>query len=329
MVPRRIGLLMYADMQALDLVGPMDAFAAAQLTRAGRSVTKCYEVVTIGLDSRAVRAESGLVLKPQYTVKSAPHCDTLIIPGGRAMREAKTSERVAAWLIRQDRDTRRIAAVCTGVFGLAASGLADGRRVTTHWQYAQELVARFPKLKVDASALFLRDGRIYTSAGITAGIDLTLALIEEDHGPSIALSVARELVVYLRREGGQSQFSEPLRFQSKNVDRIADVAGWIGTNLQQDLSVQALAERARLCPRQFTRRFKQITGSTPAEFVEKTRLDEARRRLTAHQAPLGQVALSVGYRSDDVFSKAFERRFGVAPGAFKRRFKMTARFDQQ
>src|SRR5579864_7331031 len=230
------------------------------------------------------------------------------------MREPKTASKVAAWVGSQSRLTRRVAAVCTGVFGLAETGLLNGRRVTTHWRYAQDLAQRYPALIVDAGAIFLKDGPFYTSAGITAGIDLTLALIEEDYGMDVALTVARELVVYLKRSGGQEQYSEPLRFQTESVSRFSELTTWIQTHLHDDLSVEALAARACLCPRHFSRRFKIEVGASPADFIERLRLDEARRRLSNGDNSVENVGLSVGFKSADAFRRAFERRLGVKIG---------------
>jgi len=317
--PKRIGFLVYPAMQALDLAGPMDAFAAAAIDADGAAVA-CYELATIGLDANIAAAESGLRIKPQFTLGNAPPLDTLVIPGGAGMRDPKTAAVVGAWVKPRLRQLRRVAAVCTGAYGLAAAGLLDGRRVTTHWQHAQDLARRFPAVRVDAGPLFVKDGAFYTSAGITAGIDLSLALIEEDFGPSVALAVARELVVFLKRPGGQAQYSEPLQFQTQAADRMADVASWIVANLQKDLSVEALAARARLCPRQFTRRFKQAFGATPAAFVASMRIEEARRRLAEGRGSVQRVARSVGFRSDEVLRRTFERRLGVTPTAYRARF---------
>jgi len=317
---KRVGFLVYQRMQALDLAGPMDAFSAATMEDAEGCTQRCYDAVTIGVGAGVVAAESGLRIKPQFTLRAAPRLDTLVIPGGAGMRDAKTAAKVGAWIKGRAHQLRRIAAVCTGVYGLAATGLLDGRRVTTHWQYARDLAQRFPLLKVDADPLFVRDGAFYTSAGITAGIDLSLALIEEDYGPSVALCVARELVVYLKRPGGQAQYSEPLQFQTQSTDRMGDIASWIVANLHKPLSVEAMAGRARLCPRQFTRRFKQAFGTTPAAFIESARIEEARRRLAGYHGTIERVASSVGFRSDDVFRRTFERRLGITPSAYRSRF---------
>jgi transcriptional regulator GlxA family with amidase domain len=307
----------------------MDAFAAAVIEDDDGHAGRCYEPVTIGLDAKVVAAESGLRIKPQFTLRNAPRLDTLVIPGGAGMRDVKTAATVAAWIKKRSRQLRRVAAVCTGVYGLAASGLLDGRRVATHWRFARDLAQRFPGLNVDARPLFVKDGAFYTSAGITAGIDLSLALIEEDCGPSVALSVARELVVYLKRPGGQAQYSEPLQFQSQSADRMADIAGWIVANLHRRLSVELLAARARLCPRQFTRRFKHAFGTTPAAFIESARIDEARRRLAGYHSTVDRVASSVGFRSDEVFRRTFERRLGITPSAYRTRFGASLHGDAQ
>jgi transcriptional regulator GlxA family with amidase domain len=203
---------------------------------------------------------------------------------------------------------------------LAPTGLLNGRRVTTHWLFCRDLAARFPKIKVDADALYIRQGKFYTAAGVTAGIDLSLALIEEDFGPQVALAVARELVVYLKRPGGQEQYSEPLKFQAQASSRFADLAPWIVAHLEDDLSVERLAEKVSLCPRQFSRRFKDEFRNSPAAFVQRLRLDEARKRLSAAESNVEGVARSVGFQDPDSFRRAFVKRFGVAPSTFRGRF---------
>ena len=319
MTARQIGLLIYSGMQALDVAGPMDAFDAVRVGE-GADARPGYEVFTLSLDQAMVECESGLRIVAAHTPETAPPIDTLVIPGGAGIRDPEVGGRHGAWIGANLHRFRRVAAVCTGVFALAESGALDGRRVTTHWQYARPLAARFPKLRVDADAIFLKDGPFYTSAGITAGIDLALALIEEDYGPSAALAAARTLVVYVRRPGGQAQFSEPLRLQALTTDRLADVASHVATNLHGDLGTEALAERAHLSVRQFARRFKQAFGQAPAAFVEAARLDEARRLLIADPLTVEQVAAAVGFASAHAFRRAFQRRFGVAPQAYRAGF---------
>jgi len=323
MRPRRVGFVGFDGVTALDLVGPLEAFATARPPE-GENPPPSYEPLVVGLTARPFTADSGLVLKPNRTFANAPRFDTLIIPGGPGLRRPAVTAAVSAWIASRAHRVRRLASVCTGIYGLAPTGLLDGRRVTTHWRFAHDVAQRFPALRVEAAPLFLKDGRFYTSAGITAGIDLALALIEEDWGPAVSLSVARELVVYLKRPGDQEQFSEPLRFQLRSEDRFADLAAWIATHLDRDLSVETLAERVHLSARQFRRRCKQAFGTTPAALVEELRLAEASRRLTARAADVKGVAAAVGFNSGDVFRRAFERRFSLPPSTYRSRFGATA-----
>jgi len=321
MNPKHIGFIGYDGMQALDLVGPLEAFKAAVTEEDENGKQQnCYETVVIGLTNKPFASETGIIFQPHKTLQNAPPLDTLIIPGGRGLRIGETSKRISEWLKPRARKIRRIASVCTGAYALAQTGLLDGRRVSTHWRYARDLANRFPALEIDANALFVKDQKFYTSAGITAGIDLSLALIEEDFGSSVALSVARELVVYLKRSGGQEQFSEPLQFQLQSTDSLVDLATWARGHLRQDLSVEVLARRACLCPRHFNRKFKQTFGVTPGTFVESVRLDEARHRLAKHNITIEQVASSVGFNSAKAFRRAFERRFGVSPSRYRSLF---------
>jgi transcriptional regulator GlxA family with amidase domain len=308
---RRIGFIGYDNVTALDLIGPIEAFTAVPLD---------YQICILGLTKKPFRSESGVSLAPDATLAQAPKLDTLFIPGGSGLRELKISRAVTAWIKERAPEIRRVASVCTGIYGLAPSGVLDGRRVTTHWRFAADVAARFPALKVDANAIYLKDGSFYTSAGVTAGIDLSLALIEEDHGPHIALEIARELVVYLRRSGGQEQYSEPLPFQMEASETLAELAAWMAGHLHHDLSVEALAKRAHISPRQFSRRFKRELKTTPAVFVETLRLNEARRRLSMPSSSVSTVATSLGFTSDDAFRRAFSRRFGIAPSTYRGRF---------
>jgi transcriptional regulator GlxA family with amidase domain len=317
---RTIGILGYPDVQALDLIGPADAFAIADdHLRAAGSISG-YKVVVLGLSRLTFAAESGVLLKPHTTLDRAPSLDTLLVSGGRGLRLPGQYQRVANWIRKRNSSIRRIASICTGVYALAATGLLDGMRVTTHWKFAPDVAQRFPRVQLDADSIFIKAEKFYTAAGITAGIDLALALIEEDHGPELALSVARELVVYFKRPGGQEQYSEPLQFQARSSDRLSDLVPWISAHLKHNLSVDTLADRSQLSPRQFTRRFKQAFGLNPGEFVEKLRLDEARRRLTNSRSTIEGVADSVGFANADSFRRAFERRFGVAPSVYRGRF---------
>jgi transcriptional regulator GlxA family with amidase domain len=316
--PKHIGLLGFEGVAALDLVGVQDAFFIAG-GGDWRKASDRYATHVVGLSRAPFRAESGLRLTPDETLGSAPGFDTIVVPGGPGLREARTSAAIAEWLGSR-KGARRIVSVCTGLYGLAASGLLDGRRATTHWRHAADAQRRFPKVKVEPDAIFIRDGRFYSSAGMTAGIDLALALVEEDHGPALALTVARQMVVYMKRSGGQLQYSEPLRFQTRAGDRFGDLVARIVGDLSADWSVEAMAARAGLSARQFARRFQAAFGASPAAYVERLRLDEARRRLAVGADKLAGVAHAVGFSSDDAFRRAFERRFGVTPGAYRNRF---------
>jgi transcriptional regulator GlxA family with amidase domain len=324
MTRRRIGFLGFDGVQALDLVGPADAFASdafGEFDEADGAMTESpYEIVVVGLHGKRFTSSGGIVMHADVVVPTSIRLDTLIIPGGAGLRRPGVADQAAKWIGSRAAHIRRVASVCTGIYGLAPTGLLDGRRVTTHWSAVRDIQRRFPKLRVEPDALFLKDGRFYTSAGITAGIDLALAMIEADHGSDMALAVAREMVVYFKRPGGQQQFSEPLRFQLESTDRFADVVTWIQSHLQADLSVEALAKRAFLSPRHFSRAFKERFGVTPSTFVEETRLGEAGRRLSLRSARLDAVARSVGYASEDVFRRAFVRRFGVSPKHYRSRF---------
>lgn len=321
---RRIGFLGFDGIQALDLVGPADAFGSdvfrSRNDDDGEDVALPYEVVVIGLHGRTFTTTAGLVMRAEASISDDLHLDTLIIPGGTGLRRPGVAERAAAWISLVAPSVRRIASICTGIYGLAPTGLLDGCRVATHWSAASDVARRFPKLIVDSDVIFIKDGNRYTSAGVTAGIDLALALIEEDLGGSMALAVAREMVVFFKRPGGQNQFSEPLSFQINARDRLGDVASWILTHLRKDLSVNILAGRACLSTRQFTRAFKNQFGTTPAAFVEEARLGEASQRLSSRQVTIAAVARSVGYTSEDVFCRAFERKFGVSPRSYRNRF---------
>jgi transcriptional regulator GlxA family with amidase domain len=320
MTPKRIGFIGFDGVVAIDLAGPADAFATAKIREGRDEPRPCYEVLTIGLSKQPFASDSGIVFAPQKTLKTAPALDTLIIPGGKGLQTQHINRMVSAFVKARSGHTRRIVSICTGIYGLASTGLLSGRKVTTHWRYAHDVGRRFPDLQVHDNAIFIKDGPFYTSAGATAGIDLSLALIEEDYGPRVALAVARELVVYLKRSGGQEQYSEPLQFQTQSVSRLSVLTTWILSHLNENLSVEALATEACLCPRHFARRFKIEFGTTPGDFVERLRLDEARRRLSIGNSSVKNVGTSVGFKSADAFRRAFERRLGVNPSDYRERF---------
>lgn len=303
------------------MAGPADAFTSDgfQESALGVKAPPPYELVLIGLTKKRITTTAGLTLTADCTVPTDAPLDTLIVPGGIGLRRPGMAERAADWIVTRAADIRRIASVCTGLYALARSGLLDGRQATSHWAALQDIGKRFPKIRLKPDALYVQDGKFYTSAGVTAGIDLALALIEEDHGPAAALAVAREMVVYFMRPGGQNQFSDLLRFQAAVSNRFADLVVWIHSHLSENLDVERLAKRVYLSPRHFVRVFKQEFGVTPSAFVELARVSEARSRLTAVGRPvsLKALALSLGYSSEDAFRRAFERRNGVPPSAYR------------
>jgi len=326
MIPKRVAILGFEGMNSLDVAGPVEAFTSARIEAPNGPREACYEVKIIA-DQKVVTAESGIMFLAHEVLEAVSGeagdtIDTLIVPGGHGLRVAETNARISLWLGRHAGGIRRVATVCTGIYGLAPTGMLDGCRVTTHWRFAQDVAMRYPKLKVHANALHIKQGKFYTSAGITAGIDLALELIEEDFGPKVALTVAREMVVYLKRPGGQEQYSEPLQFQAQSAGRFADLAAWVVAHLRDALSVEALAERTCLSPRQFSRRFRHEFKTSPAAFVQALRLDEARRRLTNFESTIENVAESVGFRDANTFRRAFERRFGIAPSEYRSRFEL-------
>jgi len=319
MNPKRIGFLGFEGVTASHLVGPADTFAAAALDGGYGNRIPCYQICTIGLTFEPFRAESGIIFQPEETLQTAPELDTIVMPGGGGLRKVEIGEKISNWIWTRASRTRRIAAICTGIYGLAPTGLLDGREVTTHWRFASDVARRFPKLRVDHKRPLVKDGPFYTSSGLAAGIDLSLALIEEDYGRHVALAAAQELVTPLNRNG-EKEFSRPLQFDSQPTDRFAELVAWIVRNLHEDLSVKTLARRACMSPSHFNRAFKSVFGSPPAEFVENLRLNEAKRRLSVSKRTLDTVAASVGFSDADAFRRAFERRFGTKPRRYLNNF---------
>lgn len=319
---RNVVLLAYPGVQSLDLTGPMDVFAGAQelVERSGRD-DRGYRVLVAGSDGRPLRTRSGLAVLPDCSLPNTPRdIDTLVVPGGDAEAVVLDSD-VVAWLRENATRARRLASVCTGAFLLAEAGLLDGRRATTHWSQCGELARRYPALTVDPEPIFVRDGDHYTSAGVTSGIDLALALVEEDLGRSAALTVARWLVMFLRRPGNQAQFSVQLAAQLADHAPIREIQHWLGDHLSEDLSVPALAERARMSPRHFARVFRDQVGATPGQYVQQVRLEAARRRLEESDASVDQIAVACGFGSAETMRRTFVDALGAAPAEYRRRFR--------
>jgi transcriptional regulator GlxA family with amidase domain len=247
--------------------------------------------------------------------------DTLIVPGGQGTRRAVEQPELIRFIAHAARRARRVASVCTGAFLLAEAGLLDGRRATTHWSACAALKRRYPKVTVEEDPIFLRQGNVWTSAGVTAGIDLALALLEDDAGNDAALAVARQLVVFVRRPGGQAQFSTQLSSRLADLDPLRELQTWITNNLDAPLTVEDLADRAHMSPRNFARVFRGQIGITPAAYVERARVERAQQLLQSQTVTLQQVARECGFGSEDRMRRAFQRRLGIGPAAYRDRFR--------
>lgn len=307
-------------------MGPAEMFSRSTISTDYGQDRDCYHVVTIGIRAKSsCTTESGIVVIPLVDMQHAPALDTLIIPGGSGIHDLKLNATIAKWLSSRVPTTRRIAALGTGIYALAATGLLDGRRVVTHWRFANDAASRFPTLRVNCSNLFVNDGPFYTCAGGASAVDFSLALIEQDYGRRVALRLARDLIIPVKRSGAEEQYSEPLQFQVQSFDRFADLSAWILSHLNHDLSVDALAERAGMSRRNFTRLFLKAFGKAPSQFVAEARINEARRRVLVPRNNLESIAASLGFKSADVFSKAFERHVGVRPRIYRARRKASAK----
>ena len=324
MKTKLVGILAFDGVTALDITGACEVLTTATTKDAAGNREQCYETLIVGVAGKTVVSETSVVFKANKTLPNAPAFDTIIIPGGHDLVRPETNRTVSKWLAEQAPVTRRFVSVCTGIYGLAPSGLLDGRNVTTHWRFAHDVARRFPQLHMNYTATFLKDEQFYTCAGNLAGIEMMVALIEEDFGPDVALTVAREFAMQLPQASSDANEFHPAAWQSAPADRLADLPCWILSHLQHNLSVDRLAERAGLCPRHFSRIFKRLFQTTPADFVDQLRLNEARRRLLIPRYTVQTVAESVGFHNCDTFRRAFERRFGVSPRGYRNRFYFRA-----
>ncbi len=314
--PRRIVLVSFPGVLGLDLVGPAEVFSTAGQIRPGS-----YTVETVAT-SGSHSTSSGLGLMPSSPLPTPPSgIDTVIVPGGVGVAAAEEDAELVEWLRDAAAGARRVASVCTGAFLLARAGLLDGRRATTHWSACPILERRYPGVEVVGDPIFVRDGDVYTSAGVTAGMDLALALVEEDLGPEVALEVARWHVMFVKRPGGQSQFSASLEGQLADPGPLRELQEWIADNLDADLSVPALAARAHMSERNFARVFQREVGTTPARYVEGLRLERARMALSEGTQPVAAVARRCGFGTATTMRRAFERRLRIRPSDYRARFQ--------
>jgi transcriptional regulator GlxA family with amidase domain len=313
---RRVVILAFKGVQSLDVSGPAEAFSIATRYFGGD-----YAIELVTPDGAPARSHSGLALNADAPMAAATGAiDTLVVAGGAGAFAAAKDERVTAWVADAAARSRRVASVCTGAFVLAAAGLLDGRRVTTHWSACNALARTFPAVTVERDPIYVRDGDVLTSAGITSGMDLALAMVEDDLGRDVALQTARWLVLFVQRPGGQAQFSASLAAQQAERAPLRELQAWILDHLDADLSVPALAARAHMSQRHFARAFAREVGITPAAYVETVRVERARQRLDRGAASLEAVARDCGFPSAETMRRAFHRRLGVPPSHYRERF---------
>jgi transcriptional regulator GlxA family with amidase domain len=320
---RRIVMVAFPDAQIIDITGPLEVFgrAARLMTEERGWRIPAYTVEIVATRAGAFATSSGIRLIADRSIAQVRGpIDTVLVAGGRGTTAALHDRALIDWLRRIVSRTRRLCSVCTGAFLLAEAGLLDGLSATTHWRQCDRLAAQYPAVSVETDPIFVRAGKIFTSAGVTAGIDLALALLEEDHGREVALAVARELVMFLRRPGGQSQFSVQLSAQVADREPLRELQRWIADNPGADLSVKALARRAAMSPRNFARVFTREIGVTPGEFVENSRVEAARRRLEESSDGVDLIASTCGFGTRESMRRAFIRTLHVPPSAYRSRF---------
>ncbi len=316
---RRIVILAFQGVQPLDVIGPAEVFSTASALADGSP----YEVEVVAETGETIEPASGSygLVPGKTTTDCRGPIDTLIVAGGLGVYPAEDSESLISWIADAAGRSRRVTSVCSGAFLLARAGLLDGLRATSHWSVCAELGRRFPEIEVDDSPIFVNDGNVWTSAGVTAGMDLSLALVAADLGEEAALKVARWLVLFLRRPGGQAQFSTHLSALPAARPGIRDLQLWIADHLADDLRVEALAERANMSPRNFARSFAHETGVTPGAYVEALRVERARQSLERDVAPIESVAGSCGFGTPETMRRAFSRRLRVSPAEYRARFR--------
>ncbi len=316
----RIGFLLFEGFQALDITGPMDALDSANQWLAQQGKRPLFELTTVSLNKKRVVGESGLTLWADELYADAERCDWLVIPGGRGAREVIQHPSSMTWIRTACQRSKRVVSICTGAYILAATGLIDGLRCCSHWRFISDLNQRFPAVTFDADALFVSEKKYHSSGGLTAGIDLTLWLIEQQLGTPAAQAVARDLVVYLRRSGNQSQFSSPLSLQSVD-SRIAELQHWIMQNISVPITVEEMAEHMAMSPRHFRRVFRELMNQSPKEYLESVRLEHARDLLLSSVMQVEDIAFQSGFSQGDVFRRGFKKRYGLSPGEYRQRFR--------
>jgi transcriptional regulator GlxA family with amidase domain len=322
MEKRRVVVVGFPGLQPLDATGPFEVFSGATRAVEALGRTGGYRVTLVSAGGGHVRSESGMGLCTEPLPAVGDRIDTLVLPGGRGVGSARHDPTLLSWIGQTAPRCRRVATVCTGAFLAAAAGLLDGRRVTTHWASADRLAAEFPALEVDADPIYLRDGPYWSSAGVTAGIDLALALVEEDHGSEVAQTVARWLVMFLHRPGGQTQFAAPVWVPRAGRPSLRVVQERVEAAPGADHRVQSLASAAAMSERHFTRLFTHEVGESPGRFVERVRVEAARHLLETTDDTLEAIAKQCGFGTAETLRRVFGRRLAVTPDGYRRRFRV-------
>lgn len=310
--PKLIEILLFDGAQPIDVSGPMQAFITAN----DESGAEAYAIHLTAVDSTVAVLSGGMRVLVDPPVVGP--IDMLLVPGGPGVYGARHAAPLVRWVREAANRAERVCSICTGAFLLAEAGLLDGRKVATHWRSCARLATEYPQVTVMPDPIWIQDGDVWTSAGVTAGIDLALAIIEKDLGSTIALRVARRLVVYMRRSGGQTQHSEPLKFQE--ADAFTPVLEWAIANLERSITVEDLAARAGMTPRTFHRQFLTRTGFTPAKALERLRVDQAKTLLDTTSLSFQVVATKVGFRAEENFRRSFQRTIGITPYEYRSRF---------
>jgi transcriptional regulator GlxA family with amidase domain len=316
---RRVVIVAFPGVQTLDVIGPAEVFRAASLLR-----PPGYEVTVAATGAKPLATSTVSFVPDAALEEITGPIDTLVVAGGTGTRRAEEDGTLIDWIAEAATRSRRVTSVCTGAFLLARAGLLDGRRATTHWANCADLAERYPAVEVDPDPIFVRDGQVATSAGVTAGMDLALALVEEDIGRGVALEAARWLVVFLQRPGGQAQFSAQLAAQAADRPPLRELQAWMPDHLDEDLSIPALARRAGMSERNFARAFRRETGMTPGAYVEAARVERARIALETGDLPVETVAEQAGFGTVETMRRAFRRRVGVSPAGYRTRFRRQA-----
>ena len=316
--PKSIAILCFPEVQLLDVAGPLQVFTTANEQAKAAGLPHPYAPVVVARTAGPVTTSAGLALLANRLPTGRLGLDTLIVAGGHGVPAAMQDTALLRWIARRSGAARRTASVCTGAFLLAAAGLLNGRRVTTHWRQCAELARRFPDLRVESDPIYINDGPFWTSAGVTAGIDLALALVEQDLGRARSLAVARHLVVFAKRPGGQAQFSTTLALQTEAA--FDALHAWMRHNLHRPLSVPMLADRAGMSERSFARHYQAATGVTPARAIERLRVEAARQRLGVAGPSVKEIARSCGFGSEETMRRSFLRVLAVPPSVYRERF---------